>query len=139
MIFIMDMGFLRNIKTSIDDKSSMSVNSITLLVSAIMGIVVGVVLCFVLIWDVVYDGKVDTDMGDMAMLLMSSGMYILGSGVPKAYVDSRMRNRSWVDGEKMQIEAEEELEEFREKKRRGRKRKVQSSEDAEMEEDSKLS
>jgi hypothetical protein len=133
------MGFLRNIKTSIDDKSSMSVNSITLLVSAIMGIVVGVVLCFVLIWDVVYDGKVDTDMGDMAMLLMSSGVYILGSGVPKAYVDSRMRNRSWVDGEKMQIEAEEEIEEFREKKRRGRRRKVQQSEDTEMEEDSELS
>lgn len=95
------MGMIRNIKASIDDKSSMSVNSITLLVSALMGVVVGLVMCFVLIYDVTYDGKVDTDMGDMAMLLMSSGIYILGSGAPKAYVDSRMKNRSWVEGDKL--------------------------------------
>ena len=93
------MGMIRNIKASIDDKSSMSVNSITLLASALMGVVVGLVMCFVLIYDVTYDGKVDTDMGDMAMLLMSSGIYILGSGVPKAYVDYRMKNRSWVEGD----------------------------------------
>ena len=92
---------IRNIKASIDDKSSMSVNSITLLASALMGVVVGLVMCFVLIYDVTYDGKVDTDMGDMAMLLMSSGIYILGSGAPKAYVDSRMKNRSWVEGDKL--------------------------------------
>ena len=99
------MGFLGNIKTSIDDKSSMSVNSITLLISALMGVVVGFVLCFVLVYDVMYDGKVDTDMGDMAMLLLASGGYILGSGVPKAYVDARMKNRSWVDNEKKKIDA----------------------------------
>ncbi len=98
------MGVIRNIKASIDDKSSMSVNSITLLASALMGVIVGLVMCFVLVYDVIYDGKVDTDMGDMAMLLMSSGVYILGSGAPKAYVDSRMKTRSW------QIEAEAEAE-----------------------------
>jgi hypothetical protein len=96
------MGFLRNVKTSIDDKSSFSVNNITVLASAVMGIIIGFVICFVLIYDVTYDGKVDTDMGDMAMLLMASGVYILGSGAPKAYVDSRMKTRSRVDGEKLQ-------------------------------------
>lgn len=117
------MGVIRNIKASIDDKSSMSVNSITLLASAIMGVIVGLVMCFVLVYDVVYDGKVDTDMGDMAMLLMSSGVYILGSGAPKAYVDSRMKTRSWVDGEKLQIEAEEDLEDLRSARRRQRRKK----------------
>lgn len=110
------MGFFGNIKTSIDDKSSMSVNSITLLISALMGVVVGFVLCFVLVYDVMYDGKVDTDMGDMAMLLLASGGYILGSGVPKAYVDARMKNRSWVDNEKMHIDAEEKIDAYRRKK-----------------------
>ena len=42
------MGVIRNIKASIDDKSSMSVNSITLLASALMGVIVGSVMCFVL-------------------------------------------------------------------------------------------
>lgn len=116
------MGVIGNIKASIDDKSSMSVNSITLLASALMGVIVGLVMCFVLVYDVVYDGKVDTDMGDMAMLLMSSGVYILGSGVPKAYVDSRMKTRSWVENEKLQIEAEEDVEDYRAERRRRKRR-----------------
>ena len=139
MIFIMDMGFLRNIKTSIDDKSSMSVNSISVLASTIISVIMGLVVCFVVIYDVTYDGQVNTDMGDLAWLLIAGGSCILGSGIPKAYTDSRMRTRSWVESEKLQIGAEEELEEFREKKRRGRRRKVQQSEDTEMEEDSELS
>lgn len=98
------MGLYSNIKSAIDDKSSMSTNSITLLASALMGVIIGFVICFVLIYDVSYDGKVDTDMGDLAMLLIASGTYILGSGVPKAYVDSRMKTRSWVEGEKLQNE-----------------------------------
>lgn len=115
------MGVINNIKASIDDKSSMSVNSITLLASALMGVIVGLVMCFVLVYDVIYDGKVDTDMGDMAMLLMSSGVYILGSGAPKAYVDSRMKTRSWVENEKMQIEAEEDIEDYKAERRKRRK------------------
>jgi len=119
------MGVINNIKASIDDKSSMSVNSITLLASALMGVIVGLVMCFVLVYDVIYDGKVDTDMGDMAMLLMSSGVYILGSGAPKAYVDSRMKTRSWVESEKLQIEAEEDIEDYKSERRRNRRKKNQ--------------
>ena len=111
------MGVIRNIKNSIDDKSSMSVASITALLSALMGVIMGCVMCFVLVYDVLYDGVINTDMGDMAMLLMASGVYIAGSGAPKAYVDSRMKQRSWVEGEKLQIEAEEEINAYRRKKR----------------------
>ena len=95
------MGVIKNIKASIDDKSSMSVNSITMLVSAIMGVIIGLVICFVLIYDVVYDGKVDTNLTDMGIFLLCSGGYILGSGVPKAWVDSKMKTRSWVENEKL--------------------------------------
>ena len=117
------MGVIKNIKASIDDKSSMSVNSITLLASALMGVIMGLVICFVLIYDVTYDGKVDTNLTDMGIFLLCSGGYIMGSGVPKAWVDSKMRTRSWVEGEKLQAEAEEDLEDYRAERRRARRKK----------------
>lgn len=119
------MGVIRNIKASIDDKSSMSVNSITLLVSALMGVIFGIVISFVLVYDVIYDGKVDTRLDDLGIFLLCSGGYIMGSGIPKAYVDSRMKTRSWVENEKMQIEAEEDLEDLRSERRMKRRKKNQ--------------
>jgi hypothetical protein len=117
------MGVIKNIKASIDDKSSMSVNNITLLASALMGVIMGLVICFVLIYDVTYDGKVDTNLTDMGIFLLCSGGYIMGSGIPKAWVDSKMRTRSWVEGEKLQAEAEEDLEDYRAERRRARRKK----------------
>jgi hypothetical protein len=114
------MGVIRNIKASIDDKSSMSVNSITLLVSALMGVIIGLVICFVLVYDVTYDGKVDTNLTDLGIFLLCSGGYIMGSGVPKAWVDSKMKMRSWVEGEKLQAEADEDIEDMRAMRRRKR-------------------
>lgn len=101
----------------------MSVNSITLLASAVMGVIMGLVICFVLIYDVVYDGKVDTNLTDMGIFLLCSGGYIMGSGVPKAWVDGKMKTRSWIENEKMQIEAEEDLEDLRLARRRQRRKK----------------
>jgi hypothetical protein len=124
------MGVIKNIKASIDDKSSMSVNSITLLASALMGVIIGFVICFVLIYDVTYDGKVDTSLLDLGIFLMSGGGYILGSGIPKTIVDSRMKTRSWVEGEKMQIEAEEDLEDYKAERRRKRESINEGSEEA---------
>ena len=107
------MGLFKNIKSAIDDKSSMSVNSISVLASAFMTLVIGFTACFVLIYDVTYDGKVDTDMSDLAWFIVAGSSCILGSGLPKAYTDSRMKTRSWVDGEKLQIDAEAEVSEYR--------------------------
>lgn len=117
------MGVIKNIKASIDDKSSMSVNNITLLASALMGVIMGLVICFVLIYDVTYDGKVDTNLTDMGIFLLCSGGYIMGSGIPKAWVDGKMRTRSWVEGEKLQAEVEEDLEDYRAARRRVRRSK----------------
>lgn len=116
------MGFFGNIKTSIDDKSSMSVNSITLLISAIMAAIIGLAVVFVLIFDVMHNGYVKTNLTDLGIFLLASGGYVAGSGIPKTIVDSRMKNRSWVDGEKMRIDAEEEVEEYRSKKYNGGRR-----------------
>ena len=111
------MGFIRNIKESIDDKSPISVNNITVLASALMGVIIGFVICFVLIYDVTYDGKVDTNLTDLGIFLLCGGGYILGSGVPKAYIDGKMKTRSWVEGEKMQIDADEEVRAYRRQKK----------------------
>ena len=124
------MGLLKNIKASIDDKSSMSTNSITLLASALMGVIIGFVICFVLIYDVTYDGKVDTNLTDLGLFLLCSGGYILSSGAPKAFVDSKLKTRSWVEGEKMQMEGEEELDDFRiERRKRREKENIEENED----------
>ena len=118
------MGFFGNIKTSIDDKSSMSVNSITLLISAIMAAIIGLAVVFVLIFDVMHNGYVKTNLTDLGIFQLASGGYVAGSGIPKTIVDSRMKNRSWVDGEKMRIDAEEEVEEYRSKKYNGGRRRM---------------
>lgn len=110
------MGLFKNIKSAIDDKSSMSVNSISVLTSAFMTFIIGITACFVLVYDVTYDGKVDTDMSDLAWFIVAGSSCILGSGIPKAYTDSRMKTRSWVEGEKLQFDAENEVEEYRKKR-----------------------
>ena len=115
------MGLFNNIKLAIDDKSSMSVNSISVLASAFMTLIIGLSACFVIIYDVTYDGKVDTDMSDLAWFVVASSTCVLVSGLPKAYTDSRMKTRSWVEGEKLQVKAEEDIADLRaeRKKRRG--------------------
>ena len=115
------MGLFNNIKSAIDDRSSMSVNSISVLASAFMVLIIGLSACFVIIYDVTYDGKVDTDMSDLAWFVVASSTCVLGSGLPKAYTDSRMKTRSWVEGEKLQVKAEEDIADLRaeRKKRRG--------------------
>ena len=130
------MGFFGNIKTSIDDKSSMSVNSITLLISAIMAAIIGLAVVFVLIFDVMHNGYVKTNLTDLGIFLLASGGYVAGSGIPKTIVDSRMKNRSWVDGEKMRIDADEEVEEYRSRRyNTGRRRMNEENVDISNEEE----
>lgn len=111
------MGFIRNIKTSIDDRSSMSVSSITVLASALIGSLIGLVVCFVLIYDVITNGYIKTNLMDLGIFLLASGGYIAGSGLPKAFVDSRLKTRSWVENEKMNIDAQDEIERHRSTKK----------------------
>jgi hypothetical protein len=119
------MGLIRNIKASIDDRSSMSTGSITLLLSALIGAIIGLCVCFILIYDVTYDGKVDTDLLDLGIFLMSSGGYILGSGMPKTIVDSRMKSRSWQN----EVAAEEDMEDYKAMRKKKREEMTSSEEE----------
>ena len=112
------MGFLRNIKTSIDDQSSINVNNISLLVSSFIGFLLGLVMCFVLVYDVVTNGYIKTDLTDAGIFLLCSGGYIAGSGIPKSIVDSRFKLKAGIANE----ELEEEAEERRRARRRMKKR-----------------
>ena len=113
------MGFLRNIKTSIDDQSSINVNNISLLVSSFIGFLLGLVMCFVLVYDVVTNGYVKTDLTDAGIFLLCSGGYIAGSGIPKSIVDSRLKLKAGLANEELEEEAEERRRSRRRKKRHG--------------------
>ena len=84
------MGFFKNVLSSIDSQSPISVNGITLLVSSFIGMLLGITMCVVLVIDVLTNGYVKTDLTDAGIFLLCSGGYIAGSGVPKTIVDSRM-------------------------------------------------
>lgn len=95
-----------------------------------MTLIIGLSACFVVIYDVTYDGKVDTDMSDLAWFVVASSTCILGSGLPKAYTDSRMKTRSWVEGEKIRAKAEEDIADLRaERRTKRRKMKEEAYED----------
>ena len=113
------MGFFRNVKTSIDDQSTINVNNISLLVSSIIGFLLGLVMCFVLVYDVVTNGYIKTDLTDAGIFLLCSGGYIAGSGIPKTIVDSRLKLKAGIANDDIEEEAEE----------RRRRRKSKKSED----------
>ena len=114
------MGFLRNIKESINDKSSMSVNAITLLTSAFIGFIIGIVICFCLVYDVLTNGYIKTDLIDLGIFLLCSGGYIAGSGIPKTVIDSRMKSRVTM----AEAEQEEDIEDMRAERRKKREEKL---------------
>ena len=73
------MGFWDNVRLSIDDKSSMSVSCISLLIA----------FCY----DVMTNGYVKTDLIDAGIFVLCCGTYIAGSGIPKTIIDSRVKPR----------------------------------------------
>jgi hypothetical protein len=101
------MGFLRNIKESIDDTSTISVSGITLLISSFIGFLLGLVMCFVLVYDVVTNGYLKTDLTDAGIFLLCSGGYIAGSGIPRSIVDSRLKAKTNLANERLGAEFED--------------------------------
>lgn len=107
----MEKGKKFNIFTSIgksvDDNSTLSVNSIALLISAFIGAIIGLTMCFVLIYDVVTNGYLKTDLIDAGIFLLSSGGYILGSGAPKTIVDTKINSRLQLKRRSRKIDGRE--------------------------------
>jgi hypothetical protein len=125
------MGFFRNVKTSIDDQSSINVNNISLLVSSLIGFLLGLVMCFVLVYDVVTNGYIKTDLTDAGIFLLCSGGYIAGSGIPKTIVDSRLKTKAGIANEELEYEAEES----RRSRRNKRKHQIPIEDDPELVDD----
>lgn len=111
------MGFFRNVKTSIDDQSTINVNNISLLVSSLIGFLLGLVMCFVLVYDVVTNGYIKTDLTDAGIFLLCSGGYIAGSGIPKTIVDSRLKVKAGIANAELEDEAEERMRRKRKRRR----------------------
>lgn len=110
-------NFFTGLGKSVDDNSTLSVNSIALLTSTLIGAIIGLTMCFVLIYDVVTNGYLKTDLIDAGIFLLSSGGYILGSGMPKTIVDTKInshlrlkRHKMKIDGREYEDANEEEIE-----------------------------
>lgn len=125
------MGFLRNIKESIDDTSTISVSGITLLISSFIGFLLGLVMCFVLVYDVVTNGYLKTDLTDAGIFLLCSGGYIAGSGIPRSIVDSRLKAKTNIANERLEAEFEDKYDRHTKKRR---KRDEEDDEDESYEE-----
>jgi hypothetical protein len=126
------MGFLRNIKESIDDTSTISVSGITLLISSFIGFLLGLVMCFVLVYDVVTNGYLKTDLTDAGIFLLCSGGYIAGSGIPRSIVDSRLKAKTNIANERLEAEFENK---YNRSTKKRRKRDEENDDDESYEKD----
>jgi hypothetical protein len=126
------MGFLRNIKESIDDTSTISVSGITLLISSFIGFLLGLVMCFVLVYDVVTNGYLKTDLTDAGIFLLCSGGYIAGSGIPRSIVDSRLKAKTNIANERLETEFENK---YNRSTKKRRKRDEENDDDESYEKD----
>ena len=87
------MGFWNNVRLSIDDKSSMSVSCISLLIASFTGGILAIIIGFAICYDVMTNGYVKTDLIDAGIFVLCRGTYIAGSGIPKTIIDSRVKPR----------------------------------------------
>lgn len=87
------MGFWNNVRLSIDDKSSMSVSCISLLIASFTGGILALIIGFAICYDVMTNGYVKTDLIDAGIFVLCCGTYIAGSGIPKTIIDSRVKPR----------------------------------------------
>lgn len=87
------MGFWNNVRLSIDDKSSMSVSCISLLIASFTGGILALIIGFAICYDVMTNGYVKTDLINAGIFVLCCGTYIAGSGIPKTIIDSRVKPR----------------------------------------------
>lgn len=75
--------FIDWLKSAVDIDSTVSSKSIALLLSAVIGSALALMMGVVLIIDVAKDGKVDTSLSEMAILLAADGGFIWMGGQNK--------------------------------------------------------
>ena len=77
--------FWNFIKRSIDVNSSISTRSICCLLGGILGAFIVFTIIFVLLFDVIKDGKIDSDITGLSVLLASNAVYVFGSSASKMF------------------------------------------------------
>ena len=88
------MRFTEYIKSLIKANTLDSSKSFTLILSALVGALTGVTVCFCLIWDVVTNGHIRTDLGQLGIFLLCAGGFMAGGGATKAIAEmNRKRDK----------------------------------------------
>lgn len=72
----------------IKNNNGESSKSFSLVLSAIIGGLIGLCVCFVLLWDVISDGVVTTNLADLGIFLLCTGVYMMGGGASKVISES---------------------------------------------------
>lgn len=88
-------GYLRSlIRVGTLDSSK----SFALVLGVLVGALAVLCVCFCLVWDVVTNGRVETDLDGLGVFLLCVGGYIAGGGVTKSL--SERRNKNGIVGSK---------------------------------------
>lgn len=85
--------FIDWLKSAVDIDSTVSSKSIALLLSAVIGSALALMMGVVLIIDVAKDGKVDTSLSEMAILLAADGGFIWMGGQNKIQSEKEKNKR----------------------------------------------
>ena len=75
------------LKSLIKSGTGDSSKSFALVLSAIVGALLGLCISFVLIYDVVVDGVISTDLGELGVFLMAVGVFMVGGGFSKTLTE----------------------------------------------------
>ena len=75
------------LKSLIKSGTGDSSKSFALVLSAIVGALLGLWISFVLIYDVVVDGVINTDLGELGVFLMAVGVFMVGGGFSKTLTE----------------------------------------------------
>ena len=81
------MNVFRYLKQLGETDSGQSSKAFAVVVSTIISGLMGLTLCGVIAYDVYVDGKVDSDMQDMGILMLCMGGFVGGSSVSKIFGD----------------------------------------------------
>lgn len=79
-----ELGFLKSL---IQNNNGMSCKSFGLVLSHIVGGLLGIVTGFVLVYDVISDGKLDSDLYAITFFLIGDSIYMFGGGLNKTLTE----------------------------------------------------
>lgn len=88
------MRFTEYIKSLIKANTLDSSKSFTLILSALVGAFTGLTVCFCLVWDVVTNGYIKTDLGQLGLFLLCAGGFMAGGGATKAIAEMNRKRET---------------------------------------------